>query len=301
VSATDLWFGNLTLFQSLPAPETIQADRGGYLEKLAFENGGQAVARSYAHARDFVLSYPWDDAAGTLTADLLNEYRSGEYGVGPFWFADPIAYDTNMLPPHWASPALLERSWPNIGASTPSFAATAANSFRQPLRKGTWSIATAANATPLTDATIPYAIIPIPPTHTLNIGCTGAATGTGVVVVESWANGAAAAGASSALTLLSETGSTRMNATVAGSSYAFAKVFLSRTSSAASTVTPISLLAQLALTGSSPALTGNHVRGKGHTGLEFVDASMAEQYLDASTGRHFKALTVELGEVGAWL
>jgi hypothetical protein len=90
-----------------------------------------------------------------------------------------------------------------------------------------------------------------------------------------------------------------MNATVAGSSYAFAKVFLSRTSSAASTVTPISMLAQLALT--TPALTGSHVRGKGHTGLEFTDEVMPEQYTDASTGRHYKALSVRLGEVGGWL
>lgn len=301
MSATDLWFGNLSSWQLVPAPPTIQGDRSGYFEKIGFENGGQAVARSFAHAREFTLSYPWLEAADTVTADLFNEYRSGEYGVGPFWFADPIAYDTNMFPPHWASPALYERSWPNIGAAVPTFGATAANSYRQPARKGTWAVTSAANATPLTDATIPYTVIPIPPTHTLNIGCTGAATGTGVVTVESWANGAAAAGATANLTLLSETGSTRMNATVAGSSYAFAKVFLTRTSGAVSTVTPISLMGQLWLTGSSPTLTGSHVRGKGHTGLEFMDESMVEQYLDASSGRHYKALTVQLGEVGGWL
>lgn len=191
----------------------------------------------------------------------------------------------------------MELGWPNVGATTASWGATAANSYKQPSRKGTWNITTASGATPLTDATIPYVIIPIHPSYTLHLGVTGAATGTGVVRVESWVNGAASAGATASLTLLSETGATRLNATVAGSTYAYAKVYMTRTSAATSTVTPISMMAQLALT--TPTLTGVHRRGKGHTGLMF-DGAPSEEYLDASPGRHYKALSVRFREVGAW-
>lgn len=297
MAVEDLWFGNTELFSLVRAPGRVTATRAGFVDTVEFERGGGTGARSSAYQQGFELTYQWDEATDAVTAELFSEYAAGEHGTGLLYFANPMAYDRNLFPPHWASPRLVELEWPNIGASTPSWGATAANSYKQPARKGTWAITTAANATPLTDATIPYCIIPIHPSYTLHLGVTGAATGTGVVKVESWANGASSAGASASLTLLSETGDTRMNATVAGSTYAYAKVFLTRTSSADSTVTPISMMAQLALT--TPTLTGSHVRGKGHTGLMF-DSDVTDEYLDASPGRHERGLSLSLLEVGAW-
>lgn len=298
MAAEDLWFGNTEKFQLVTAPTNIKAGRLSYVEDLAFENGGGTLARSSAFQQTFELNYPWGEASGTGSLEVFSEYAAGEFGEGFLYFANPMAFDLNLFPPHWASPRLVELGWPNISTGTPSWAATAANSYSQPARKGTWTITTAANATPLTDATIPYVIIPVHPSYTLQIGVTGAATGTGVVKIESWVDGASSAGASASLTLLSETGSTRMNATVAGSTYAYAKVFLTRTSSAASTVTPISMMARL--TTGSPTLTGSHVRGKGHTGLMFSDSAAAEDWFDASDGVHYKALSASLTEVQAW-
>jgi len=304
VSATDLWFGNEELFQLVPAPAQISVERKGFFEDFATESGGLVVQRSHAGAKSLELTYPWADAFGANSVEVISEYRQGEHGSGLVYVSDPMAYDTNLFPPWWASPRLIEDEfpvgWPNISTGTPSWGVTAANSYLQPSRKGTWTVTTAANATPLTDATIPFVIIPIPPTHTLHLGCTGAATGTAVVRVESWVNSAAAAGSATSLTLLAETGSTRMNATVAGSTYAYAKVFISRTSSAASTITPISMMAQLHLAADSPTLTGSHVRGKGQAGLRFADDAMPEEYTDASTGRHYKALSTRLVETQPW-
>lgn len=302
MAATDLWLGTTELFQLVAAPTRINADRVGHFDSFNARNGGGLVERSQAGQAIYELVYDWSDTGVAASAQVLTDYRRGEYGAGFIYFADPMTYDQNVLPPWWASPRLVEQDfpsgWPNIYPGTPSWDATAANSYSQPARKGTWTITTAANATPLTDTTIPYIIVPIPPTHTLNLGCTGAATGTGVVRVESWVNGAAAAGATASLTLLSETGSTRMNATVSGATYAYAKVFLTRTSSAASTVTPISLMGQLAI--STPTLTGIHVRGTGAAGLRFSDSGQPEVYTDASTGRHYKSLTVHLAETQPW-
>lgn len=300
----DVWFGNAGLYQLLPAPERISRARAGYLERAGFESGGGAVARSRGYQQEFEFTYPWGDAFGQASIDAYADYASGEYGLERCYFANPMAFDTNLFPRHWASPGVIEPNfpvgWPNIGPGVPSWANTAANSYQQPSRKGTWTITTAANATPLTDTTIPYVIIPIPPTHTLWLGATGAATGTAGVRVESWVNGATSAASIASLTMQAETGSTRLASSIVGSVYAYVKVFLSRTSSAASTITPISLMAQLWPVAVSPTLTGSHVRGQGHTGLEFSDGAPVEEWTDASSGRHYKSMSVRLIETGAW-
>jgi len=300
MSVGDLWFGNTERFTAIAAPPQIVDDRAGYYDSMGFDVGGQDLVRSYSAAHQLELAYPWTDVADAETAEQFIDFRSGEYGAAPFWMPNPIAYDRNLFEQRWASPRLVELDAPNISVTTPTWANTAANSYRQPARKGTWSVTTAANATPLTDETIPYTIIGIPPEYTLHLGCTGAATGTAVVRVESWANGATSAGASASLTLLSETGNTRMNATVSGSSYAYAKVFITRTSSATSTITPISMMAQLHLTGVTPTLTGSHIRGRGWGGLDFAGEVAEGTLQDASTGRHYQGLSVRLHEVQPW-
>jgi hypothetical protein len=296
----DLWFGNATLFAAVQAPPSMVADRAGWFDRLGLENGGQAVDRAAAAARQIRMTYPWTDAGEPSSAELFEEFRSGEHGPGPFYLANLAAYDRNLFEPRFASPMLCEVGWPSSVAGSVSFSATAANSYRQPWRKGTWSVTTPANASPATDASIPFTVIPVPPEYTLHLGCTGTATGTAVVRVESYANGATSADATTDLTLLSETGATRLNATVDGGSYAFAKVFVTRTSSADSTITPISMMAQLWPSGMTPAMTGPHVRGKGWSALEFGDEVMSVEFTDSSDGRHYQGLTVRLDEVGAW-
>lgn len=300
MSVGDLWFGNGEKFTAISAPPRISVDAVGYYESDGGESGGRWSARSFAAAKRIGLVYPWMAADEVGSAERFFDYRSGERGAGPFWLANPDGYDRNMFEPRWASPRLVELDAPNISAAGPVWAATASNSYDQPARKGTWAVETAANATPLTDATIPFTIIPIPPEYTLHLGCTGAATGTAVVRVESWADGASSAGASASLMLLSETGSTRMNATVAGATYAYAKVFITRTSSAASTITPISMMAQLHPAAASPTLTGLHQRGRGWGGLDFASDVVPMTLDDVSTGRHYQGLSVEFDEVAPW-
>lgn len=298
MSSEDLWFGNDETFLSLPMPPVIRGDRVGYFDEFVAESGSVVSARSPQQSRVFELTYPWAEADGFASVEAFNEFRSGFYGTSAVRFADPSTFDSNVIEPRFASPRLVREGWANVGAATPSWASTAVNSYRQPAYKGTWSLTMAANATPLTDPTIPYTIIPIPPGYVLHIGCTGTSSGTGVVRLESWANGATSAGATASMSLLSETGSTRMNATVSGNSYAYAKLFYSRTTTATSSVTPISAMGQLWPVGVTPTLTGVHVPGRGHSGLEFRGATSPESYTDYSSGRHYKALTVELVETG---
>lgn len=300
-----LWLGIVggtnNRFGWVPQPDLpVASSRVGYVEQMLFENGGAVVGRSNGSHREFVFNVGIRQSSGSDGLDVYADYAAGLFGTGLIYFADPFHYEQNLAAPQWGSPGLAELDWPDPVAGAVSFGATAANSYAQPARKGTWTVTTAANATPLTDATIPFLVLPIPPNMTLHLGVTGAATGTAVCRVESWVNGATSAGASASLTLLSETGDTRMNTTVAGSSYAFAKVFFTRTSSAASTITPISLMAQLWPTGVSPTLTGNHVPGRGHTGLQFADDAVPETYRVVSDGTPYRGLSTRLVEVGAW-
>lgn len=306
MGAGQLWFGIVdgarNYFQWVPQPAIpVGAHRVGYLESMDFENGGTAIARSSGYHRVFEFNVPVDVASGMEGLDVYADFAGGLYGSGLISFADPAYYEQNLLPPQWASPALCELDWPDVCQGSVTWADTAANSYRQPQRKGTWSITTAANATPLTDTTIPYVIVPIPPTHTLHLGFTGTATGSAVTRVESWVNGATSAAATVSATQIGETSSTRLNLTVAGSSYAFAKIYQTRTSSTASTITPISAMAQLWPVGVSPTLTGNHVPGRGHTGLVFADDAVAEDYRGVNDGAPLRGLSTRLVEVGAWL
>lgn len=297
---THIWFGWTDrtaggFFQWAPAPQRgISVRNVSYTEGAVFENGQRARTRSPLFSKVYTIT-AIGNAKDIDGYGVYNKAASGFYGVRKWRFADFYAFETNLFPAGWSEPARREVDWYNTGVSEPSYGNTAANSYSQPPRKATFTIATASGATPVTDSTIPYVDIPIPSTHTLHLGCTGAATGTAVVRVESWVNGATSAGASTDLTLLSETGSTRLNATVAGSSYAWARVFYTRTSSAASTLTPISLMAQLWLTGVSPTLTGNHLPGEGHTQLDFADDAIIEDYEYIYPPR--KAISTTLEEV----
>jgi hypothetical protein len=282
---THIWFGyedgiNGCYFQWAPAPvRGISVSNSGYSEGLSLQSGRRTRNRSTQYSKVYGIT-----AVGESKEmdgyQVYNKAASGFYGRQKWHFADPYSFETNLLPAGWASPGLAESGWRRIYATDPTgYADTATNAYNQPTRKPTYSITTGANATPLTDPTILYVIVPIPPSHTLHLGCTGAATGTAVVQYESWVNKATSAGASANLTLLSETGATRMNATVSGATYAFAKIFLTRTSTATSTLTPISIMAQLWPTGQTPILTGDHQPGEGHTKLQFADEAIVEDYI----------------------
>lgn len=295
---THIWFGIPGVkMQWCPAPLAApEASNINFVESLAFENGGADVSRSKQYRKQYAFSF------SGLSEELngigvYNKYASGFYGDGLFYFADPYAFETNLFPAGWASPGLIEQGWQSISdSSTVVYQNTSANSYNQPPRKARFTISQTANSVPVKSNSIVR--IPIPPTHTLNMGVSGAATtGTPVVrVVPINTDGTDASPVD--LTLLTDTSATRMNATFAGSSYQAVKVYFTRTTTASSTLTITSMMARLVETGSSLTLTGNHMPGEGHTGLEFLDDARVETYTYMYPPR--KGLSTTLVEVGAW-
>lgn len=293
-----LWIGTTSKFVSAPLPDLpLEAPLLGYAEEADFENGGAAADYSFGQAKRFDFGFNIREVDELA---LYKRLRQGSYGSGLVYFPDPMAQRVNLFAPHWAEPGLLEvGDWPDIYDSAPSFGNVSANSYDQPLRKATFTI-TNTNVAPTAFAGT--FVIPIPPDQTLRLGVSGAATGTAIVRVTAY-NIVAASSATTNLTLLTDTSSTRLNASFAGSSYDYVTVDFRRTSAAASTLTITSMLAQLWPTSVTPTLTGNHRPGEGNTGCRFSGGTYSETYRVASDDgeRTYKSVGFSLVEVGGWL
>ena len=290
--ADKMWFGIPgSHMQYVPCPLIdSNVTRRRYVEQMRFENGGGDARRSaqYQMQYNFNFSGPAHEVDGI---DAFNKFASGFYGDGLIYLAHPANFETNMFPAAWATPGLIEQGWANIATSTPSFASTNVTSYGQPQRTATWNITDQAGT--YTKSTK----IVIPPTHTLHLGVSGIATGTGVVRVRP-INTDGSYAAPQDLTLLSKSGATRMNTSFAGSSYQAIEVYITRTADTTATVSITSMMAQLHKTGSTPTLTDTHYTGEGSTGLMFTDDAIVETYTYMYPPR--KGISTTLVEVEAW-
>jgi hypothetical protein len=292
--ADKLWFGIPgSHMQFVPCPSIDSVvQRNRYVERMQFENGGGDARRSaqYQMEYQFNFSGPAHEVEGI---DAFNKFAQGFYGDGLIQLAHPATFETNLFPAAWASPGLIEQGWANIGSTVPSFANTNVTSYGQPPRTATWDVTQQAGT-----FTKSVTIV-IPPTHTLNIGASGVRpSGSTAVVRVVPIDTAGDAGTPVDLTLLSKSSSTRMNATFAGSSFQAVRVYITRTTSAASTISVTSMMAQLYKTGLTPALPTTHYQGEGSTGLMFVDDAIVETYSYMHPPR--KGIATTLVEVGAW-
>lgn len=286
-----IWFGNLEHVEYIKcALQEWGVDNKGYAEVLNYVNGGAGVVRSFASARSYDLS--WRGTPDELNP--IKAWQQGFWGPGPYFFADPLAFETNMFPPNWATPRLIETGdWKSLYTTEPTFS-TAANGYNQPLRYATWAVNETSYAIPDKVLTIL-----IPPTHTLHLGYSGAVTGTGRVGVRP-INVSGSFASPTSLTPLTASGATRMNASFSGSTYRAVQIYL--TSSGSATVSIVSMMAQLWPTGVSPTLTGNHISGEGVMGLEFTSGITETYYHTKSNGLPArKGASVKLQEVEPWL
>lgn len=285
----------------VPAPDPgMGAGASGYSELLEFENGGADVVSSAGTHRNFEMDWNLREASGADGLDIVRGYQQRLFGPGLIYFADPMNFTTNLLPPAWASPGLIEQGWKGIFSSTPTYSNVSTNSYSQPSRKIVYPVAVTASAVPT--AANQVAVLVIPSDHTLHLGFSAAATGTAVIRVRP-INLDGSYASTTDLTLLTDTSSTRMNATFAGSSYKAVEIYITRTSTATSTMTITSGMAQLWPTSVTPTLIGNHIPGAGFTGCKFGSEAIVESYVladNVGTPRHYKGMSVDLVEVGAW-
>lgn len=295
--------------QWVPAPAPgLTRRRVHATESVQLDRGGASVARSTAGALEWEFDFPVQNARGAEGLDVFQEYATGMWddfstvvdGINPndlIYWADHMAYGSNLFPAHWATPALGLRDWPMLGVYQ-SNSVTPSNGYRQPQQQITLGVPHAAGTLP--PRARHQVVIPIPPTHTLWWGWSGSRSGTGVVRAE-------AHHAAGGVTLvqnaapLAVDGATRMAQSIPGSTYDYAVFGIARTSGVASSVTLASLIAQLHPTGVIPTLTGVHTAGQGATGCLFNGDAIPETYVSAHPSRTAKGLSFGLIEVGAWL
>lgn len=290
--ANQMWFGIPgSHMQWVPCPsiDSVIA-RNRYVERMQFENGGGDARRSaqYQMEYQFNFSGPAHEVEGI---DAFNKFAQGFYGDGLIQLAHPANFETNMFPAAWASPGLIEQGWANIATATPSFANTNVTSYGQPPRTATWTITDDAGV-----FTKKVTVV-VPPTHTLRVGFSGIATGSGVIRARP-INTDGSYAVTQNLTLLSKSASVRMNTSFSGGSYQAVEFYITRTSTAASTVSITSAMAQLYKTGTTPTLPTTHYQGEGSTGLMFADDAIVETYSYMYPPR--KGIATTLVEVGAW-
>jgi hypothetical protein len=235
----------------------------------------------------------------TQTANVIRLTHFGVVGDGDLWWDDLLlvegTYTANYFDGSTATDVNAAYSWTGVANASTSIKTQSAPAG-MPSRVATYNVTTAANTIP-SGANSKFTI-PVPPGYTLHLGVSGSRFGTSVVqAFPRSTNGIA--GARTNLVLLDPNGSTRMNTTFVGTSdCASVTVYITRTSSATSTITLSSVMAQLYKTGTTPTLPADHIAGEGHSGLAFSDDAVVEEYVYIDPPR--KALNTTLVEVGAW-
>ena len=141
--AGQVYFGNKQFQSWIPAPQSgMEAGAVGFATETQFTNGRAFVRRSRASHRAFSPSWNGSMNNTTLSSGLqvIKNFQDGIYGDGPYYWLDPYADDVNLMPPHWAMPALTEKDWPNLlPGVTPTFSSVAyANNF--PYRSATYAM-----------------------------------------------------------------------------------------------------------------------------------------------------------------
>jgi hypothetical protein len=175
-----LWFGMPgKKLQWVPEPlMSSGVSNIGYSESITFENGGSDARSSKAKHRVYTLAFS-DEVAGPEGLRAVEKFASGYYGEDYIHFSDPYNFTTNLLPPHWATPALVREGWPKISPVDVTFIQSPKNDYDQP----TVSVIYEFDGQEEFSAGSPYwATIVIPPTHNLHLGVSGQTQGSGVMV-----------------------------------------------------------------------------------------------------------------------
>lgn len=277
--AGQVYFGNANYQSWIDAPASgMKVSNQGYASQQQLLNGRAFVRRSRASHR--VFSANWlGSLNGTLAPNLklIQEFCDGLYGDGPFYWIDPFAAEQNILPPHWASPAMAESDWPALSATvTPTFtAASYSNSY--PFKYASYALSGSyVDSRKLT--------LIIPPGYTLHFGWHSTSAGVvassaaGIRITPYNLSGVAQTVVTPASLLAG--GTTRTNQTFAGSSVSRVEIYLSNGSASASTANIVAMVAQVLQNGNSVA-SGKFISGAGTTSLEFSQFPEVEYYSSA--------------------
>lgn len=270
--SSQVYFGNATKQTWIKAPNSgMDASVEGWSAETQLLNGRTSIRRSTGSHRRFSPSWLGPASVDSLSESLntIKDYSDGLYGDGPFYWVDPYAAKTNVLPPHWAAPMLTEQDWPNLASGlTPSFtSANVANNY--PIKYATYT--TANNYVSTNKLTLI-----IPTGYKLAFGWHGPSTGatTGVRVVP-YKRADDLADTALNPTKITYGGTVRTNTNISGTTYSRVEIFIATTS--ASTLNIAAMIAQI-IPSTDSVPSGGFISGRGTTGIEFANRPQIEYY-----------------------
>lgn len=282
-------------------PPAIDADisLGKWGSVGTFINGGGYVLGSQTGHKVYRLA--WNTKSSQDIYDIL-DYADGVYGDGLFYFLDPFAMDTNVLPQFWASPRLAAVDAPPfIRGQRPTLINTPNNSYSYPTKSAVYTIGTSDYIHEIT--------VPVPPGYTFWMGVHGSSSGTAAVTVRNLDVGVGATllpaddllpGEELVLSspdtvveipMLPVTTSYRMNTAISNVS----GVIISFTGEGLLTLS--GMIAQVLPEGITPD-TGNFISGRGHSGCRFDPTNI--QVTATSKALDLISASAILVETGAW-
>lgn len=293
----NVYFGNAEKQVGIPAPRTA-ADFSlvGSSAIIQLANGGAIVEESAAQHREASFEWIGDPAA----LRIIREFMQGVYGPGPYYWTDPFAADTNLFAPNWAAPRLTALDWrPIYDAAPTSYVTTTTNAYGHPGKSAVYDLGTlAADLLPARRFTIA-----IPPGMALYFGASGSRTGTATIGTRARLSTGAFGAITHYVPALPSSSTKYLSSAVYSYSagHRMVEIFLSKTSTAASTITLASMVAKLAPEGSSPTLESAFVSGEGSTGLRFSGGMRETLYTAGSRLQpRRKGFAVKLVETEAW-
>ena len=275
--ASTVYFGNGSSQQWIKAPSTgLNASPVGWSSTQQLLDGRAFVKRSRASHREFNMNWLGSLNSTETSLQTIKDYHDGLYGDGPFYWLDPYAMSSNILPPQWAAPGLAEKDWSKLtGSVTPSFtAATYANNY--PAKYATYTLSSPGN---YTDKALTI-IIPTGYTfhfgwHSTSAGVT-AVTATGIRISRTLRS--TGANSDSDIASLLAGGTTKTNATVNGDTYSKVTIYLRRVSGSTTPSVNIVAMIGLILPNGTSVPSGGFIAGRGTTALEFGNPPTIEYY-----------------------
>lgn len=292
--AGTVYFGNATTQMWIKAPQSgMEASSTGYNSKLEFLNGGSSVRRSKQSHREFAMSWNshMNGSSQETGSYAVKDFFDGLYGDGPFYWNDPFATTSNILPPNWAAPMLSEKDWSNLSATiVPEFVAQVyANGY--PAKYAKYEVAGSTTDTKKLTIIIPEGYVFHFGWHSTSAGL-DAASGPGVKLIPYDRDGVVG----TALTpdSLLAGGTTRTNTTVDGDDYSRVEICIANGSTTAD-LDLVAMVGQVLRAGESPA-TGGFISGRGTNALEFTDTPKVN-YITSAIGDGLIEMSANFTEV----
>lgn len=287
-----MWFGTQGQETWVPSPAIDPAySRGGFMANTPNLEGGTTIDAS-KNARN-LYALTWNKGARDDLRPIM-DFADGVYdtkpGVNLIYWVDPVAADRNVLPQHWATPALGTEDGPSLLLDNPPAAtATGANTWRLPARSARYTQQTG-------DATATL-YLPIPPGYVLWAGVIGDSGSNNRVLVRD-VYGTTATATTHPLARLTGSDGVLTNLSLPRVEGSRTGVQFELVTGSATTFVLTAMTALLLPAGVSPRAKVPWSSGQGHSGCQFsVRPSMAPH----SVKRDLVALQATLEETGAYL